>query len=143
MQSALCHPFGELDEQSLDNAFYLYDTVLTRIINKHAPFKMRKMRARPMKPWSNSGCRAAKRRSRRLKRRYYKSKLDADHVRWLAELKATIELYQSKSNGYWTSKISENATNFQKLWNSLNDALGKIITHMLRHLVQTIFRCSL
>jgi len=125
MQSALCHPFGELDGQSLDNVFDQYDSVLTQIINKHATFKMRKMRTRLLTPLFDSDCRAAKRRSRRLKRRYYKSKLGADCARWLAELKVTNKLYQSKSNGYWTSKISENATNPKKLWNSLNTVLGR------------------
>jgi len=125
MQSALCYLFSELDEQSLDNVFDLYDSVLTGIINKHTPFKMRKMRTRPMTPWFDSDCRAAKHRSRRLKRRYFKSKVDADRVRWLAELKPTKKLYQSKSNGYWNSKISENATNPKRLWNSLNAVLGR------------------
>jgi len=39
MQSTLCRPFDELDQRSLDNTFDLYDSVLTRIIKKHAPFK--------------------------------------------------------------------------------------------------------
>jgi len=60
MQSALCLPHTELDSMSTDDVFDLYDSVLTSSFNKHAPYMKRRLIARPMTPWFDTDCRAAK-----------------------------------------------------------------------------------
>jgi len=61
-------PHTELDIMSTDYVFDLYDSLLTSIINKHAPYMKKKLIARPMTAWFDTDCRAAKRCSHRLRR---------------------------------------------------------------------------
>jgi len=69
MQRALCLPHTELDSTSTDDVFDLYDSVLTSIINKHTPYIERKFISRPMTPWFDTDCGAAKLRAHRLRRK--------------------------------------------------------------------------
>ncbi len=80
---------------------------------------------RGLTPWFDDDCRTVKRSACRLKRRYYKSKSDADRSIWIAELKKCTRVYQSKSRLYWGAKIAENSKNSKKLWNSLRAVLGR------------------
>jgi len=127
IQSTLCLPHTELDSMSTDDVLDLYDSLLTSIINKHAPYMKKKLIARPMMPLFDTDCRAAKRCALRLslRRRYYKSKLSSDCTLWITELRKTNKLFQTKSNCYWASMINNNTSNPKKLWNSFDAVLGR------------------
>ena len=111
------------DGKSLNELCDLYDKTLTQLLDKHAPKKTQTKRVDT--PWFDVDCRAAKRRARRLKRRYYKSKLDCDRRAWISELKTTAKVYEAKRNSFWSKKINENSANSKKLWHSLNAVLGR------------------
>jgi len=125
LTSQLSQPSSNFDQLSLDEVCNVYKNSLTQLLDKHAPIRTCKKRSHVLSPWFDDDCRMAKRRARRLKRRYYKSKTVADRTLWIAELKSTSLFYQKKRNGYWQSKISENKGTSKKLWSSLNTVLGR------------------
>jgi len=123
--SEICQQTCNFDQWSLDEVCDIYHQTLSKLLDKHAPVISRRKRAHVLTPWFDDECRNAKRRARRLKRRYYKSHTAADRASWLAELKSTANFYESKKNEYWRSNIANNSSNPKQLWASLNTVLGR------------------
>ena len=63
--SALGCP-SSLSTQSADELFALYDSVLRRLADRFAPVRTVRNRVRPLSPWFDAECRAARRNCRRL-----------------------------------------------------------------------------
>jgi hypothetical protein len=66
--SRLCRP--ELWPTNLDELSELYDAELTTILDRILPLCSSPLRRRPTDPWFDADCRASKRLTRRLERRY-------------------------------------------------------------------------
>jgi len=70
--SATADPSGVVDcAESLDKLVQLYSKTLAALLDLHAPVVSRTARLRPRTdPWFDNDCREAKKRARRLERRY-------------------------------------------------------------------------
>ena len=58
---------------------YQYDSVLSSILNKHAPLRKRVIAIRPRAPWYIEEIKEQKEICRRLKRRWRRSRLTSDY----------------------------------------------------------------
>ena len=101
---------------SLDEVCSLYERTLTSLLDKHAPIIKRKKRRNNLTPWFDEQCRKVKRNARRLKRKYKKTELAVDRLKWITELKKADKIYQAKRNKYWSTTIYKFSDNPKKLW---------------------------
>ena len=124
LQSDLCGPdtYENLDTDTLQN---LYDSILSVLLDKHAPRRRIKGRYQPMTPWFDTECSAARRKTRLFERRYRRSQADADRLIWTTQVRAIHRLYVLKQNSYWTSQVNESNGNSRELWKTLSAVLCK------------------
>jgi hypothetical protein len=113
------------DDSTIDDTIELYNSVLSSILNVHAPEKSRIVPMRPLPEWYNDDIRAAKQEKRRCERLWRKTKLTV-HKILFDEKRAKIRtlIAEAKSN-YFKNVIAENSGDSKKLFSVVNNLLGK------------------
>ena len=91
-----------------------------RIVDKHLPVEEVSVCDRPLTPWFDNDCRAAKRKVRMLERRYRRTHSAMDCMAWVRQLEHERDLLERKEERYWNEKIASNAGKPKKLWSLLN-----------------------
>ena len=69
-----------------------YNSVLSKLLDTHAPVVQRSVSIRPNCPWYSDDLRGAKRNKRRLERKFRKSKLEIDRQIYLDACKDIIDV---------------------------------------------------
>ena len=141
--SKLCQPGDWPDD--VDEMVALYDSELTAQLDGILPMRQFVRRQRPSDPWFDKDCRAAKRATRRLERTYSAAsrrttattasassdagdavaKADAAKAAWLNQRRVYRQLRCTKSAEYWNGKVEANQSDPHKLWQLVNDLLGR------------------
>jgi len=103
----------------------VYSSVLTTLVDKHAPKREVKKHFRPITPWFNEACREWKRRARCYERIYRKEKTNVNRENWLTSLRSSQDFYRQVQDVYWRTLISESSGNARKMWNTLSSVMGK------------------
>ena len=101
-----------------------YHSILSSLLDRHAPKRMVLNHFRPITPWFNSACRDQKRKTRCFERIYRRSKLQVDRDRWIGQMRSAQEFYRQVQDDYWQNLISEGEGNARKLWNNLSSLMG-------------------
>ena len=122
LSSTICS--DEVSDRSIDELVEDYNSVLTELLNKHAPSRTVHRHYRPITPWYNSACRAQKQKTRCLERRYRRTKSAVDKVCWQKQTRSAQEFFKQTQDIYWQVTISETAGNARKLWNKLPCLMG-------------------
>ena len=121
--SSLCEPItydGLLDVNLLVQT---YNDTVEKLLDVHAPrSKVRCRVRRQTDPWYDSDCHAAKRRTRKLERRYKRWKSDHSRSVWLQSLRSMHRFVDQKRNEYWRSKTDSQAS-ARELWRSIDAIL--------------------
>jgi len=113
---------------SVDDLVQLYRDVMTDLLDRHCPVVTVRRRARPMTPWFDAECRAARRCARAAQKRFRglkRRRSDVDKRDWKMKLKALRLLYEDKKDRYWRNEIASSEGNMQRLWKTLHSALGE------------------
>ncbi|PIK46354.1 hypothetical protein BSL78_16775 [Apostichopus japonicus] len=84
-----------------------YHTVLSDVLDKHAPVKTRKITLRPHAPWYDESLRNAKRKKRSYERKWKSSGLEVDKQAFQESCSEFKELLDSTKTKYHRSVISE------------------------------------
>ena len=102
-----------------------YDSVLSSILDKHAPLRTRIITLRPNAPWYSEEIRKQKSTCRKLERRWRRSKLESDY-RHYANQRAVIRniIFESKM-GYYSNLISEAGKDNKALFRSIDRLLHR------------------
>ena len=114
----LCSDLDKLTNMSVDDLAKLYRDVMTELLDCHCLVVTVRRRVRPMTPWFDADCRAARRRARAAERRYRRPRRrrpDVDKQDWKTQLKAMYSLYEDKKDRYWKSEIATSQSNMQRL----------------------------
>ena len=111
--------------QSADDFFQLYDDVLRRLADQFAPIKKITLRRQRLAVWMDDECRQLRRMSRMLERRYRRSSQPSDRQQWIEHERKRHRVYRQKEQSYWSIRLSENAGQPRKLWQSLNELLAR------------------
>ena len=82
-------------------------------------------RVRPLSPWFDAECRAARRNCRRLERGYRRTKCDDDRSTWVAAVRKKHVDFAFKKDRYWTARIALKNHNPSKLWRLLAKILRR------------------
>src|SRR5664279_1393996 len=123
LESCLCESSSQYSSSSAADMFDLYDATLRRILDDHVPAENIVIKERPLSPWFDSECRAARRKARMHERRYRRTNTAADCQAWIRALERKKDLVRAKQEAYWNLRISSNASKPRKLWRCLDNLL--------------------
>ena len=102
--------------KSLDDLVHQYNTVISDVVNKHAPKLSRKLAIKPYMPWYNTTIQMAKRTRRQLERRWRKTKLVADRDAFKKQRETVNNLIDQAKAEYYRQKIAESSGNQSSLF---------------------------
>jgi hypothetical protein len=105
--------------------FDIYDVALRDIADRLAPSHVVTTRNCPLTPWFDADCRLIRRDSRRLERRYRRTKTDEDRLAWTQAVKRTNVDFQEKKDAYWRARLTGDSRNSSKLWKSVSKILRR------------------
>ena len=107
-----------------------YNSVLSELLEKHAPLKQKEIVIHPNAPWYNSDIAEAKRARRKAEKKWCKSKLTVDHQIYVeAREHVNLMIDQAKANHY-RSKI-DNAGDQKTLFKVVDSLLHNKTTTTL------------
>ena len=128
--SQLVNNRDELADLSVDELTDLYNTQMSELFDKHCPVIKRRRKCGLLTPWFDAECRASRRRSRMLERRYRRTQTDSDRLAWILQVKAMRQLYEQKSQHHWQTLIADNKGDAKKLWRTFDSILPTYVeTH--------------
>jgi len=123
MDSPLCQAVS--DDADVDEMFQTYETVLCDIANRIAPRHNIRRRAGRLAPWFDDNCRQVRRESRRLDRRYRRSRSAHDRRRWIDAVRQRFRLYRLTKEAYRIKRLLQEGHSQPLLWRSLSNMLGR------------------
>ena len=114
-----------LSEASNDllTLLHLYNSELSSVLDKHAPLKSRIVTIRPAAPWFSEEIKLERRVRRRLERRWRRTRLPEDRLRFIEQNRIFNELLLSVRSQYYTKLIDDNCLNQRKLFGMVGKLL--------------------
>jgi len=114
----ILHPPTDVTE-----LFACYDDTLIRLLDKHAPLRTVKVKARPAAPWFDLECRDAKAKTRRLEKAYRREPTAETRAGWRSQFAIQRALFQQKFISHWSTAISSCQRDSKALWSKLRPLL--------------------
>lgn len=109
-----------------------FDQCLSTILDKHAPLTTISCRAQANKPFITPEIKREKAKRSRLESIYRRNKSNlVNKSRFLHQTDIVSKLVTSSKRSYFRNLISSNQDNPKKIWNSMNDLLGRNIPKVL------------
>jgi len=102
-----------------------YQTVISTLVDRHAPLTTRSCPVRPPVPWMTTTILEAKRKKRSLERVWRKTRLEFDRKRFQKQIHLYNNLLSTAKSDFFTKIVSENKDNPKKLWSKLNILLHR------------------
>ena len=104
--SCLCDTASFTGQSDVNALADMYNSTMEKLLDVHAPRRKVTCRVRRRTdPWYDNECRAAKRRSRKLERRYKRWRSEHARSVWIQSLGSQHKLVDQKRNAYWRKKI--------------------------------------
>ena len=107
-----------LSESSNDllTLLHLYNSEFSGVLDKHVPLISRMVTIRPAAPWFSEEIELERRVRRRLERRWHRTRLPEDRLRFIELNHIVNELLLSVRSQYYTTLIDDNCLNQRKLF---------------------------
>ena len=102
-----------------------YNSVLSALLDKHAPLKSKCVTIRPSSAWFTPEVSEEKRKRRGLERRWLKSGLEIDQINYVYQCRVVTNLIDKLKSSYYTAIIQENASDQKTLFTCVNKLLQK------------------
>ena len=102
-----------------------YNNVLKQVLDKHAPEKTKRFAERDNRPWMCDRISNAKKRRRRLERRWRRTKLTVHRQAYEEERDHVKNLIETEKSQYYNSKVEECEGDQKKLFNVVDKLLHK------------------
>ena len=109
----------------VDSASDLYNSTLSRILDKMIPFKTVRVHERLFDPWFDRECCTSKCLKRSLARIYMKTKSENDFAAWLGQKRLYKRLCRHKRRDYWNNKLSDPKNKTANIWSYINSVSGR------------------
>ncbi|CAG2217672.1 unnamed protein product [Mytilus edulis] len=126
-----CSNFMPNQTATLDELVSTYDSVLSSIIEKHAPMQSKTITLRPNTEWHSSELRTAKTERRKAERKMRKTKLEVHKQLYKEQCIKTHKLLLKCKTDYYSDKILEIGCDQKKLFNLTNKLMGNTKTVVL------------
>ena len=124
-------PLLQSPKESLDELVCQYDSVIKKVVNKHAPLVSKTVVIRPYMPWYDTTILQAKRNRRQLERKWRHTKLPSDRVRFKGQRETVNKLIDQAKADYYRQKIAESAGD--------QSSLFKIVDSLLHRKAKQVF----
>ena len=102
-----------------------YNSVLSALLDKHAPLKSKCVTIRPSSAWFTPEVSEEKRKRRGLERRWLKSGLEIDRINYVYQCRVVTNLIDKLKSSYYTAIIQENASDQKTFFTCVNKLLQK------------------
>ena len=102
-----------------------YERTLKETLDKYAPLKRRTVTLRPLATWYHEGIRVAKRKRRKLERRWRTSGLCVDKQLYVEQCQVVNDMVKEAKTLHYSSIISDNASNQKVLFNTVDKLLHR------------------
>ena len=102
-----------------------YNSLLSSILDKHAPLKSKRVSCRPDNPWMSPSIIEAKRHRRYLEQTWRHNPTPLNRSRLTKQTNFCNRLMSKAKSNYYTSVISENSTDQRSLWKAFNKILHR------------------
>ncbi|PIK49357.1 hypothetical protein BSL78_13780 [Apostichopus japonicus] len=127
---SVCYPYTALclkhSDTPADNVISLYNSVLSSIVDSHAPKKTRRVPARSQPDWYTALIREAKQQRRQCERLWRKTRLTVHRDMFIeAKRKVNIMIAEAKSS-HFHNIISENSGDSKKLFSVVSNLLASV-----------------
>ena len=99
-------PLTLMPSSSLTGIVKQYSSVLTEVLDKHAPLKKKKVIIRPEAPWYNQTILLAKRKRRKLERKWRRTKFEKDRQQYIEQCHVVSTLVTDTRCEYYSKAIS-------------------------------------
>ena len=103
---ALASPSSIVND--LEQLMAVYDLTLSSLVDKHAPLKTRIVTFRPSASWYNENIMTEKRKCRKLERRWRRTGLAEDRVRFTDQCRVVNKCVEKARMDYYSGVIAEN-----------------------------------
>src|SRR5882757_5198904 len=110
---------------SLNTYVELFSSTLSKILNKHAPFKLITITNRPNKPYITPEVKIQKKLRCRLESIWRKNKTLSNHTIYKAQARRVAQLITENKRLYLNNFVSDNQCNPKKLWSRLDALLSR------------------
>src|SRR5882757_9018035 len=110
---------------SLNTYVELLSSTLSKILNKHAPFKLITITNRLNKPYITPEVKIQKKLRSRLESIWRKNKTLSNHTIYKAQAKRVAQLITKNKRLYLNNFVSDNQCNPKKLWSRLDALLSR------------------
>ena len=118
-------PLSAATSFDVDSASDLYNSTLSKILDKMIPFKTFRIHERPSDPWFDRECGTSKCLKRSLKRIYMRTKSENDFAAWLGQRKFYKRLCRHRRRYYWNNKFSDPRNKTANIWSHINSVSGR------------------
>ena len=102
-----------------------YTSVLTSLLDKHAPLQTKKVVEKAPTPWMTSKLLYCKRSCRQLERRWRRSRSGYDRSKYRNYRNLCNRLMTEAKSQYFSNLIDENSDNPRRLWDTINNILHR------------------
>ena len=109
-----------------------FDTLLT-LLDRHTPFRMKRVSTRRSEPWFDHEFRKFRRYTRRLERAYRRDRSESSLAEWRSHFQAQRRIFRQKSEIYWSTAIAGCHGDPKKLWSAVNRLLQPATSSSAQH----------
>ena len=102
-----------------------YTSVLTSLLDKHAPLQTKNVVEKALTPWMTSKLLDCKRSCRQLERRWRRSRSGYDRSKYHNYRNLCNRLMTEAKSQYFSNLIDENTENPRRLWDTINNILHR------------------
>ena len=113
-------------EKDLSALCQQYDSVLSCILDKHAPVSTKILPKKTPTPWMTPEIMTAKTLRHNLERTWRRSRTHLDRSRYKQQCHLCNRMMTKAKSKYLADVIAENSNNLRRLWNSINNILHRI-----------------
>ncbi len=121
--SALCDT--DNSPKDIHETLNLYNNILTKLVDEHAPLCTRLITLRPNAPWFTEELREAKQGRRKLERKWLKSRLHVDHQIYRDRCVEVNKLLRQTKTSYYSSQILDCGKDQKALFSITNKLLHR------------------
>ena len=111
--------------RDLSTSVHQYDSVLTALLDKHAPLRKRVLILRPNAAWYTNEIREEKTKRRKLERRWRASQLAVDRQFFVDQCKLVNKCIVDAKVAYYSGIIADNQLDPKKLFSTVNKLLHR------------------
>jgi len=117
------HSLKEYD--NVDELADSYNSILNKLLEKHAPVKSKKVTIHPKAPWYTSEINEAKKTKRKAERKWRASRLTVHRQIYISERNKISKLISENKRTYYNKKIEEAPNKQQGLYKCVNSLFNK------------------